>query len=102
VAKCDRNHEVLFNVGRRQFIRYTGAGVLAAVLPGCGNDDIRSTPYQQTIALGRQMIEQAVSDPSNPVAAISVAMVTGNTVAWQQAFGLASVPGRINATLETL
>ncbi|REE21411.1 TAT (twin-arginine translocation) pathway-exported protein [Paraburkholderia sp. BL27I4N3] len=80
MTKCDRSHEVPFSVGRRQFLGYTGAGMLAAVLPGCGNGDIQSTPYQQTIALGQQMIQQAVSDPSNPVAAISIAMVKGNTV----------------------
>ncbi|REG49182.1 CubicO group peptidase (beta-lactamase class C family) [Paraburkholderia sp. BL6669N2] len=101
MTKCDRNHEVLFSVGRRQFLGYTGAGMLAAVLPGCGNGDIQSTAYQQTIALGQQMIQQAVSDPSNPVAAISIAMVKGNTVVWQQAFGLASVPGQIKATPQT-
>lgn len=101
VAKCYRNHEVLFSVRRRQFLGYSGAGVLAAMLPGCGNDDIHSTPYQQTIALGQQMIQQAVTDPSNPVAAISVAMVKANTVVWQQAFGSASVPGQIKATPQT-
>jgi CubicO group peptidase (beta-lactamase class C family) len=101
VASYDRNHEVPFNTGRRQFLGYTGAGVLAAMLPGCGSDEVQSTPYQQTIALGQQMIQQAVSDPSTPVAAISVAMVKGNAVVWQQAFGVASVPGQIKATPQT-
>ncbi|PRY06655.1 twin-arginine translocation signal domain-containing protein [Paraburkholderia sp. BL25I1N1] len=49
MTKCDRNNEVLFSVGRRQFLGYTGAGMLAAVLPGCGNGDIQSAPYQQTM-----------------------------------------------------
>ena len=101
MAKCDRNQEMLFSAGRRQFLGYTGAGMLAAVLPGCGHDDTHSTPYPQTIALGQQMIQQAVSDPSQPVAAISVAMVKGNAIVWQQAVGLASVPGKIPATPQT-
>lgn len=101
MARCNRNNEGLSSEGRRQFLGYTGAGVLAAVLPGCGNDELHSTPYQQTIALGQQVIQQAVSDPSNGVAAISVAMVKGNAVVWQQAFGLASVPGQIKATPQT-
>lgn len=101
MAKCDRNQEMLFSAGRRQFLGYTGAGMLAAVLPGCGHDDTHSTPYPQTIALGQQLIQQAVSDPSQPVAAISVAMVKGNAIVWQQAVGLASVPGKIPATPQT-
>ena len=101
MAKCDRNQGMLFSAGRRQFLGYTGAGMLAAVLPGCGHDDTHSTPYPQTIALGQQMIQQAVSDPSQPVAAISVAMVKGNAIVWQQAVGLASVPGKIPATPQT-
>lgn len=101
MARSDRNQEALSSAGRRQFLGYTGAGMLAAVLPGCGNDSIHATPYQQTIALGQQMIQQAVSDTSKPVAAISVAMVKGNTVVWQQAFGLASVPSQIKATTLT-
>ena len=101
VARRDRNHEVLFSVDRRHFLGYAGAGMLAAVLPACCNGDIQSTPYQQTITLGRQMIQQAVSNPSSLVAAISIAMVKGSTVVWQQAFGLASVPGQIKATPQT-
>jgi len=101
MARCKRNPEGPASEKRRQFLGYTGAGLLATVLPGCGNDELHSAPYQQTIALGQQMIRQAVTDPSNPVAAISVAMVKGSTVVWQEAFGVASVPGQIQATPQT-
>ncbi|TGP12962.1 hypothetical protein, partial [Mesorhizobium sp. M2D.F.Ca.ET.233.01.1.1] len=83
MARCKRNPEGPASEKRRQFLGYTGAGLLATVLPGCGNDELHSGPFQQTIALGQQMIRQAVTDPSNPVAAISVAMVKGSTVVWQ-------------------
>ncbi|KND57425.1 Beta-lactamase [Candidatus Paraburkholderia schumanniana] len=87
--------------GRLQFLGFTGAGMLATVLPGCGSDDSPSQPYPQTVAIGQQAIQQAITDPAQPVAAISVAMLKGNNVFWQQAFGVSSVPNQTRATIQT-
>ncbi|WP_244173658.1 serine hydrolase domain-containing protein [Caballeronia temeraria] len=78
-----------------------GAGMLATLLPGCGSDSSGSQSYPQTVAMGQQALQQAVSDPAQPVAAISVAMLKGNDVFWQQAFGVSSVPSQTKATTQT-
>jgi CubicO group peptidase (beta-lactamase class C family) len=89
------------STSRRQFLGFTGAGMLATLLPGCGSDDSGSQSYSQTIAMGQQSIQQAINDPAQPVAAISVAMLKGSKVVWQQAFGVSSVPSQTKATLDT-
>src|SRR5690349_18846882 len=72
------------SAGRRQFLGLAGAGMLATLLPGCGSDDSGSQLYPQTVAMGQQAIQQAIGDPAQAVAAISVAMLKGNNVFWQQ------------------
>ena len=89
------------SAGRRQFLGLAGAGMLATLLPGCGSDDSGSQLYPQTVAMGQQAIQQAIDDPAQPVAAISVAMLKGNNVFWQQAFGVSSVPNQTKATTQT-
>lgn len=86
---------------RRHFLGMTGAGLLATLLPGCGSSDDDHSSYPQTVAMGQQMIQQAINDPEEPVAGISVAMLKGNTVFWQQAFGVSSVPAKTAATTQT-
>ncbi|WP_232471101.1 serine hydrolase domain-containing protein [Caballeronia hypogeia] len=75
--------------------------MLATLLPGCGSDDSGSQSYPQTVAMGQQAIQQAINDPTEPVAAISIAMLKGNNVFWQQAFGVSSVPNQTQATTQT-
>jgi CubicO group peptidase (beta-lactamase class C family) len=75
--------------------------MLATLLPGCGSSEVHSAPYAGTIAMGQQAIQQAISNPAQPVAAISVAMLKGNDVVWQQAFGASSVPNQTAATIQT-
>ncbi|MDH2236944.1 beta-lactamase family protein [Pigmentiphaga sp. GD03639] len=90
------------SASRRQFLGYGGAGMLAAVLPGCGGGD-GPTPaaYAQTIEWGRQEIARALAgDPGN-VAAVSIALLKNGTVVWQQAFGRASVQDNVAATVLT-
>lgn len=101
MVQFDRKNFEAMSPARRQFLGYGSAGLLAAFLPGCGGHDDHSQSYQQTIAMGQQMMQAAVSNPSRPVAAISVAMVKGSTIVWQQAFGMASVPGQVSATPQT-
>ncbi|WP_235362759.1 serine hydrolase domain-containing protein [Burkholderia sp. A9] len=80
---------------RRQFLGCAGAGVLAALLPGCGGSiDNR---YGQTIAWGRQAIATFVAQG---VPAISIALLKSDVIVWQQAFGVISAAGT-RATVET-
>ncbi|MFX1766088.1 serine hydrolase [Paraburkholderia sp. A1RI-2L] len=72
--------------GRRQFLSYTGAGILAALLPACSGSSTGNA-YSHTIAWGRQQCEAALT---GKVAALSVALMKGNRIVWQQAFGNAS------------
>lgn len=87
---------------RRQFLGYGAAGMLAAVLPGCGADGGQPhAAYSQTIEWGRSEIARALAgDPKN-VAAGSIALLKNDTVVWQQAFGRASVQDKISATTQT-
>ncbi|GJH07906.1 beta-lactamase family protein [Caballeronia novacaledonica] len=89
------------SAGRRQFLGAAGAGMLATILPGCGSDHSDSQPYPQTVAMGQQSIQQMIADPAQPVAAISVAMLKGGNVFWQQAFGVSSVPSQTQSTIQT-
>ncbi len=101
MPRSDHTNDQPLNAGRRQFLGFTGAGMLATLLPGCGSDDVQPPRYEETIAMGRQAIQQAINNPAQPVAAISVAMLKGNSVVWQQAFGVASVPSQTSATTQT-
>jgi CubicO group peptidase (beta-lactamase class C family) len=101
VLRSDRDNEKPSSAGRREFLGFAGAGMLATLLPGCGSDSGNSSPYEQTIAQGQQAIEEAISDQGRPVAAISVAMLKGSNVVWQQAFGTSSVPNQTRATTQT-
>ena len=94
VLKSNRNNEDPIRAGRRQFLGSTGAGMLRRCCPARRQRRLNSSPYPQTIAMGQQMIQQAVSNSVQPVAAISVAMLKGNSVVWQQAFGVSSVPSQ--------
>lgn len=102
MSRIKRNDPDPFRAGRRQFLGVTGAGMLATLLPGCSGSDDNGSPYPQTIAMGQQMIQQAVSNTAQPpVAGISIAMLKGTSVVWQEAFGVSSVPGQTKATAQT-
>lgn len=77
-----------------------GAGLLATSLPGCGGSDDSTPSYPQTIEWGQRAITQAMSELPD-AAAISVALLKGDRIVWQQAFGKASVAGNKPATLRT-
>ncbi|AFQ50582.1 serine hydrolase domain-containing protein [Burkholderia cepacia] len=90
------------SVGRRQFLEYAGAGLLSAVLPGCGGaDTIQQSTYGATIAAGQQTIQAALDARPQSLAGISVALLKGNQVVWAQAFGNASVSPAVAATPTT-
>lgn len=88
--------------GRRQFLGYSAAGMLAAALPGgATSGGLPHAAYSQTIEWGRNEIARALAgDPGN-VAAVSIALLKNDTVVWQQAFGRASVRDNVAATIRT-
>jgi CubicO group peptidase (beta-lactamase class C family) len=88
------------SASRRKFLGYTGAGVLTTMLPGCGTT-VDGQPYGRTIAMGQQAIQQAISNPTRPVSGVSVALLKGEAIVWQQAFGVSSVPNQTPATIQT-
>ncbi|QVN23599.1 serine hydrolase domain-containing protein [Burkholderia pyrrocinia] len=91
------------SAGRRQFLGYAGAGLLSAVLPGCGGaDSIQQQPtYGATIAAGRHTIQAALDADRQNLASISVALLKGNQVVWAEAFGNAVVSPAAAATQAT-
>lgn len=90
------------SAGRRQFLEYAGAGLLSAMLPGCGGADaIQAPTYGATIAAGRQSIQAALDARPQSLAGISVALLKGDQVVWAQAFGNASINPAVAATPAT-
>lgn len=90
----------LTSTGRRQFLGAAGAGLLAASLPGCGGASYVVPSYRQTIDWGQRAIAQVMSEQPD-AAAISVALLDSNGIAWQEAFGKASVASNKAATIRT-
>lgn len=88
------------NAGRRHFLEMAGAGLLAASLPACGGSEDSTPAYGQTIDWGQRAITQAMSELPD-AAAISVALLKGDRIVWQQAFGKASVTDNTSATIRT-
>ncbi|NYT65005.1 serine hydrolase [Alcaligenaceae bacterium] len=87
---------------RRQFLGYSAAGMLAAVLPGGGAaGGLPHVAYSQTIEWGRNEIARALAGDPDNVAAVSIALLKNDTVVWQQAFGRASVRDNVVATIQT-
>lgn len=84
------------NASRRQFLGYAGAGMLAALLPGCGGGTVM--PYRQTVAWGKQQIATLMAD--NKLPAVSIALLKNDAIVWQDAFGVISQAGT-PATIET-
>ncbi len=101
MLKVKHNKALSFDAGRRQFLGVTGAGMLATLLPGCGGHDDNGPQYPQTIAMGQQMIQQAIAAYPGSNAGISIAMLKGSSVVWQEAFGVSSVPSQTKATTQT-
>lgn len=90
----------LSSAGRRQFLGAAGAGVLATSLPGCGGADWAAPSYRQTIEWGRRAISQVMGEQPD-AAAVSVALLDSYGIAWQEAFGKASVANNKAATIRT-
>lgn len=90
------------SAGRRHFLEYAGAGLLSAMLPGCGGaDTIQQPTYGATIAAGQQAIQAALAADRQNLASISVALLKDGQVVWAQAFGNAVISPAAAATPTT-
>lgn len=90
------------SAGRRQFLAYAGAGLLSAMLPGCGGaDTIQRSTYGATIAAGQQAIQAALAANRQNLASLSVALLKDGQVVWAQAFGNAVISPASAATPTT-
>jgi CubicO group peptidase (beta-lactamase class C family) len=78
---------------RRQFLQFTGAGLLAAALPRCGGHD--KPDFANTIAWGQQAIAEAMRASPN-TAAVSIALFHDKGIVWQEAIGQSSIETRFN------
>lgn len=86
---------------RRQWLAWAGAAGLAPLLPACGGGDAAPGPFDATIAWGRSAIREAMQAPGNPPKAVSVALLSGGRLVWQEAFGSIDAAGQVPATTET-
>lgn len=92
----------LLGSGRRQFLGVAGAGLLATNVPSwaAGDSGRAISSYGQTIEWGRGAIAKVMNEHPD-AAGVSVALLKGDTIVWQQAFGKASVADNTPATLRT-
>ena len=75
---------------RRHWLAWAGAATLAPLVPGCGGSGANPAPtLTATIAWGRNAIRQAMQEgPGQPrTRAASVALLLGDRLVWQEAFG---------------
>ncbi|NLP62643.1 serine hydrolase domain-containing protein [Paraburkholderia sacchari] len=82
----------LESASRRRFLGYTGAGMLAVALPGCGSGTANSSAstYANTRAWAESAVQQAINLGQTDGSAVSMALLKGNQIVWQKAFGSAT------------
>lgn len=93
---------VQMSASRRQLLQLAGVGAMLYWLPGCGNNDEDSADADKlsdAIQWGRAAIVQALQ--GTDATAISVALLSGDNIVWQEAFGMADTQARAAATPET-
>lgn len=71
---------------RREWLAWTGTAALAPWLPGCGGSGAPAPNLDATMAWGRRQIRQAMQ--ASDTRAASIAMMYGDRIVWQEAFGV--------------
>ena len=71
---------------RRAWLAWTGTAALAPWLPGCGGSGAPAPTLDATMAWGRRQIRQAMQ--ASDTRAASIAMMYGDRIVWQEAFGV--------------
>lgn len=90
------------SASRRQLLQLAGVGAVLHWLPGCGNGDDKEAQAErlaEAIQWGQSAIRQALKETD--ATAISVALLSGDTVVWEEAFGLADTQAKAPATVDT-
>lgn len=71
---------------RREWLAWTGTAALAPWLAGCGGSAPPPPNLDATMAWGRRQIRQAMQ--ASQTRAASIAMMYGDRIVWQEAFGV--------------
>ena len=89
----------LVDPSRRHWLACAGSAALLPLLPGCGGTQHPGPTLTSTIAWGRQQIRQAMQ--ASEARAASVALLQGDRLVWQEAFGVLDEASRTPATPDT-
>ncbi|RZJ60271.1 MAG: class A beta-lactamase-related serine hydrolase [Acidovorax sp.] len=84
---------------RRDWLAWAGAAALAPLLPACGGTGNPGPTLAATMAWGRSEIRQAMQ--RSEARAASVALLQGDRLVWQEAFGVLDDTTRALATPDT-
>ncbi len=96
-----KNGDAVSSPSRRKVLQAALAGSFAVSLAGCdGSDDSGSTDYSSTITDARAAILKAMAD--SDTSSVSVALVEGNRLVWQEAFGVVDRINNVPASIDTL
>src|SRR6478672_11588358 len=84
---------------RRRWLQWAGAAALAPSMAGCGGTHHPGPALTATLSWGRQQIRQAMQ--ASEARAASVALMQGDRLVWQEAFGVLDDTSRALATPDT-
>lgn len=84
---------------RRDWLAWAGTTAVAPWLPGCGGSNNPGPQLPATMAWGRQEIRQAMQ--ASRARAASIALLQGERLVWQEAFGVLDDSSRAPATPDT-
>lgn len=84
---------------RRDWLAWAGTTAVAPWLPGCGGSNNPGPQLPATMAWGRQEIRQAMQ--ASRARAASIALLQGERLVWQEAFGVLDDSSRTPVTPDT-
>lgn len=97
----DNHSRMLASPMRRRLLQSALAGAFGVSLAACGGqDDPDTVDYSVTIQDGRAAIQRAMDE--SKTSSVSVALVDGDRIVWQQAFGMADQASGKLADIDTL
>ncbi|MCO5356665.1 serine hydrolase domain-containing protein [Acidovorax kalamii] len=84
---------------RRDWLAWASTTALAPLLPACGGGNNAAPHLSATMAWGRHEIRQAMQ--TSQARAASIALLQGDRLVWQEAFGVVDDSSRAAATTDT-
>jgi CubicO group peptidase (beta-lactamase class C family) len=100
----DCTSQALPLTSRREWLAWAGTATVAPWLASCGGSGSNPGPHlPSTMAWGRAAIRQAMGESGDPAKtrAASVALLHGDRLVWQEAFGVLDEVSKTPATAET-